>query len=153
MMRPLYLPTIATASQDVWNMRLKMKKLLFEAESSTIDTIQGICNATAEYLLPRGAIELVPLDESPAGFLPVASELATEILKVEEHPLAVLARRWRLSLSMGCSKRFVEKHSTVLHAYPTTSCINPFQGKSYARCIGWEGCSWSHRQHCWRIIP
>jgi hypothetical protein len=82
MMRPLYPPTIAITAQDVWNMRLKVKKLLFEAESSTIDTSEGISHATAEYLLPREDNESVSLDELPAEFLPVASELATEILKV-----------------------------------------------------------------------
>jgi hypothetical protein len=44
MMRPLYPPTIAITAQDVWNMRLKVKKLLFEAESSTIDTSQCLDN-------------------------------------------------------------------------------------------------------------
>jgi hypothetical protein len=89
MMRPLYPSTYSTTAQDVWNMRLKVKKLLFTAESSTIDTSQGISNATAEYLLPprdgevvSGDNEFVSLDELPAEFLPVASELATEILKV-----------------------------------------------------------------------
>jgi hypothetical protein len=82
MICPLYPPTTAITAQDVWNMRLKVKKLLFEAESSTIDTSQGISNATAEYLLPRGDNELFSLNELPAEFLPVASELATEILKV-----------------------------------------------------------------------
>jgi hypothetical protein len=82
MMRPLYPKTIAITAQDVWNMRLKVKKLLFEAESSTLDTSQGISDSTAENLLPRGDNEFVSLDELPAEFLPVASELATEILKV-----------------------------------------------------------------------
>jgi hypothetical protein len=36
MMRPLYPSTYSTTAQDVWNMRLKVKKLLSDAESSTI---------------------------------------------------------------------------------------------------------------------
>jgi hypothetical protein len=38
MMRPLYPPTIGITAQDVWNLRCKVKKLLLQAESSTIDT-------------------------------------------------------------------------------------------------------------------
>lgn len=78
-MRPLYPLSIAITSQNVWNMRLKVKKLILLEEEQNVDG-----TSTSQVLVSSSIQEeneLPSLDEIPAEFLPVASQIAREILK------------------------------------------------------------------------
>jgi hypothetical protein len=133
MMRPLYPLSIAITSQNVWNMRLKVKKLILLEEEQNVDG-----TSTSQVLVSSSSIqeenELPSLDEIPAEFLPVASQIAREILKQ--------------ALNSGNDTKVILAYLQKLHAsdptftfriaYATDGSISGYVWQTAAMRADWE---------------